>query len=156
MQKAEKDATMLLTQAQDLAKQVLAQKQEVDVFVSQVKVFSGVMTGGEKHAAAGEGQEPDSAAERVSPEADRGYTPAELARLYGIPTTFNGNGRGIRDQDGEFVTRIRDQTGLVLWKNGDREASIPAFRGRPAFPEEVTANETLPRNAGQGVIRDQE
>lgn len=95
MQKAEKDATMLLTQAQDLAKQVLAQKQEVDVFVSQVKVFSGVMTGGEKHAAAGEGQEPDSAAERVSAEADRGYTPVELARLYGIPTTFNGNGQTI-------------------------------------------------------------
>src|SRR5882757_4073541 len=61
-----------------------------------------------------------------------------------------------RDQEfvtKEFVTRIRDQTGLVLWKNGDREASIPACRGRPAFPEEVTANETLPRNAGQVLVR---
>jgi hypothetical protein len=45
----------------------------------------------------------------------------------------------------EFVTRrngIRDQTGLALWENGDREASIHAFRGRPAFPEEVTENPT--------------
>ena len=39
--------------------------------------------------------------------------------------------------------RIRDQTGLALWENGDREASIRVFRGRPAFPEEVTDNPTL-------------
>ena len=42
----------------------------------------------------------------------------------------------------EFVTRIRDQTGVALWENGDREASIHAFRGRPAFPEEVTEPKT--------------
>jgi hypothetical protein len=40
-------------------------------------------------------------------------------------------------------TRIRDQTELALWENGDREASIHAFRGRPAFPEPVTENPTL-------------
>jgi hypothetical protein len=38
---------------------------------------------------------------------------------------------------------IRDQTGLVLWENGDGEALIHAFRGRPAFPEEVTENPTF-------------
>jgi hypothetical protein len=40
-----------------------------------------------------------------------------------------------------LYTGIRDQTGLALWENGDREAAIYAFRGRPAF-EGVTDNET--------------
>jgi len=36
------------------------------------------------------------------------------------------------------------QTGLALWENGDSEASIHAFRGRPAFPEEVRIASGLP------------
>ena len=32
------------------------------------------------------------------------------------------------------------QTGLAPWENGDREASIHAFRGRPAYPRKLLIN----------------
>ena len=93
VQQATQKSLAVLDQAQTLSKQVLAQKQTMDIFISHTETYFGsVPKSNEVTATSAAPQQPGSSSE-ASP--DHPFTPPEVAAAYDFPPGLNGSGQAI-------------------------------------------------------------